>query len=234
MDGDIGFAEFRRNVNLTMSEICRELFVQNRDSIKILKEETAVRNLARILEAALKLCNRMGFSAMSLRDLSRESGMSMGAMYSYFASKDDLLRLIQAQGRAVVLRVLQSHIDGYDDPRIRLRRAIQAHLYCSEIMQPWFYLSYMETRNFPRDEFQKSLDAELFTEKIIIDIITDGQSKGIFRSLDAYLTGAAIKSLLQDWYIKRWKYSRRKVTVERYCEFLIEFVESYLFFDVET
>ena len=234
MDGDISFAQFRRETNLTISETCRQIFVQNRDSVKIQKEEIAVRNLVKIVEATLTLCNRMGFAAMSLRDLGRETGLSMGALYSYFSSKDDLLRLIQRQGRAVILRILQTHLEGHDDPRVRLRRVVQAHLYCSEIMQPWFYLAYMETRSFPRDEFEKSLEAELYTEKIIIDIIIEGQSRGFFRRINADLAGAAAKSLLQDWYMKKWKYSGRKVTVEEYCEFVIEFLESFLLVEEES
>ena len=234
MDGDISFAQFRRDTNLTMAGICREIFVQNRDSVKILKEEIAVRNLVNIVEATLKLCNRRGFAAMSLRDLCRETGLSMGALYSYFNGKDDLLRLIQRQGRAVILRILQTQMEEYDDPRIRLRRVVQAHLYCSEIMQPWFYLSYMETRNFPTDEFEKSLEAELLTEKIIIDTIIEGQSRGIFRAINADLAGAATKSLLQDWYLKRWKYSGRKVTVEEYSAFVLDFLESFLLVEAES
>ncbi len=228
MNGDISFAEFKRTAKLSLPEICREIFHDNRQSIKVLKEEVAVRNLVKIVEATLRLCNTMGFATMSLRDLSRESGLSMGAMYSYFRSKDDLLRLLQGQGRAVVQRILENSLAGCENPLMKLRRAIQAHLYCSEILQPWFYLSYMETRGFPKDEFYRALEAELYTEKILVDIMSEGQSVGCFRQVNADFVGAAIKSILQDWYLKRWKYSRRKVSVEDYCGFIIDFVESYL------
>ena len=52
----------------------------------------------------------MGFDAMSLRDLSRESGLSMGALYSYFTSKDDLLSMIQYHGQSAVEKILHEHI----------------------------------------------------------------------------------------------------------------------------
>jgi hypothetical protein len=32
--------------------------------------------------------------------------------------------------------------------------------------------------------------------------------------------------MLQDWYLKRWKYARRQISVDDYAEFLIRFVES--------
>jgi AcrR family transcriptional regulator len=45
---------------------------------------------AQILQAALACFARQGFHATSIDDLVRESGLSVGAIYSYFPSKEDL------------------------------------------------------------------------------------------------------------------------------------------------
>jgi hypothetical protein len=37
-----------------------------------------------------------------------------------------------------------------------------------------------------------------------------------------------IKAMLQDWYVKRWKYARRQISVDNYAEFVIGFIESAL------
>jgi hypothetical protein len=58
--------------------------------------------------------------------------------------------------------------------------------------------------------------------------LKDGQKKGIFRPVEMELAGAALKAMLQDWYLKRWKYARRKVTVEKYAAFLVDLIETYL------
>jgi AcrR family transcriptional regulator len=165
---------------------------------------------------------------MSLRDLSAEAGLSMGALYTYFKSKDEMLHMILRQGRMVVKRVLQDQMGRSEDPRRQLRTVIQAHLYLSEVMQPWFYFSYMETKNLPKEEQKKAVRAELFTEKILIDILRKGRRKGIFKPIRTELAGAVIKAMLQDWYLKRWKYAARKITVERYAAFVADFVSTYL------
>ena len=171
MHADLKFETFKGLVSLSVEDLCRELFLGNRQSIKIKKEGVAVRNLVRIFDAALTLSNQKGFKAMSLRDLSAEAGLSMGALYTYFKSKDEMLHMILRQGRLVVKRVLQGQVEGIEDPRTRLRTVIQAHLYLSEVMQPWFYFSYMETKNLSREEQKRAMEAELFTEKILIDIM---------------------------------------------------------------
>jgi AcrR family transcriptional regulator len=228
MVDNLDFKTFRRIVDVSMEDMCRDLFLGNRESIRIKKERVAVKNLVKIFDAALSISNEKGFSAMSLRELSAEAGLSMGALYTYFKSKDELLDMIQRQGRMLIMRVLLNQIEGIEDPKIKLKQAILVHLYLSEVMQSWFYFSYMETKNLAKDEHRKAIEAELFTEKIFIDILKDGQKKGIFRPVEMDLAGAALKAMLQDWYLKRWKYARRKVTVEKYAAFLVDLIETYL------
>ncbi|MBN1104773.1 MAG: TetR/AcrR family transcriptional regulator [Deltaproteobacteria bacterium] len=228
MVADLKFKSFKSLVSFSEEDLCRELFLGHRQTIRIKKEGLAVRNLARIFNAALTLSNQKGFKAMSLRNLSAEAGLSMGALYTYFKSKEELLHMILQQGRMVVKRVLQGQVEESDDPRIQLRRVIQAHLYLSEVMQPWFYFSYMETKNLAKEEQKKAMQAELFTEKILIEIMNKGRERGVFRPVETKLAGAVIKAMLQDWYLKRWKYAVRKITVEKYASFVVGFVTRYL------
>ena len=222
------FKTFENTVVISKEDIYRDLFKENQSRIRIKKEETAIKNLARIFDAALTISNEKGFSAMSLRDLSSEAGLSMGALYSYISSKDDLLDMLLQQGRIVVFRVLLEQIAGVDSPKDRLKIAVQTHLYLSEIMQPWFYFLYMETKNFRKEDHKKAIESELFTENIFQEILDQGISAGQFRPVDVLLTSAVIKAMLQDWYLKRWKYERRNVSVEEYAGFLMEVLGSHL------
>jgi AcrR family transcriptional regulator len=215
-------------VSLSKEDICRELFLENREKIKIKKEDVAVKNLVKIFDAALVISNKKGFTGMSLRELSAEAGLSMGALYTYFSSKEELLDMMQSQGRTLVVKVLADQIKEIDDPRQKLRRAIQAHLYLTEVIQFWFYFAYMETKNLNKEKKKQFIEAELSTEKVFSDILEEGISAGLFAPVDRELTAAVIKAMLQDWYLKRWKYRRRKVSVEDYARFITDFVESYL------
>ncbi len=224
MDFDV----FKNRVNMSKENMSREFFRENRDRIKIKKEPVAVKNLMKISEATLSLSNEKGFSAMSMRDLSARAGLSMGALYSYFSNKDELLDMIQQQSLRVAARVLVDQLTGIDDPLLKLKQAIYAHLYLSEIMHPWFYFSYMEAKNLTKQVQKKAIGLELFTEKIFIDIIEQGKQDRTFKEVNKELVAAMIKAILQDWYLKRWKYEMRNISVEQYARFLIDLVESYL------
>lgn len=223
----MNYAEFQQLVKVSKQDICRESFAENRKKIKVKKEKTVVKNLERIFDATLKISNKKGFQAMSMRDLSRETGLSLGALYSYFSSKEELLDMLQRQGRTITKRILEEHINSEVEPAAKLRMAIRTHLYLSEVMQPWFYFSYMETKNLTGSERKKALLSELYTEKIVASILKQGQEKGVFVSRDHQIGAGAIKAMLQDWYLKRRKYARRKVTVDQYAHFVLEFVEAF-------
>ena len=223
----MNFKSFEKQVNISTAEICRELFHSRSNSIKIKKEKVAVKNLAKIFRATIKLANRKGFHAMSLRDLCAESGLSMGGLYAYFKNKEELLTLIQKQGRAIVARVMEDQLAGIDDTLQALETAIRSHLYLSEALQPWFFFSYMETRFFDADEGRRAISGELQTEAIFSDILERGIADGRFTLADPLLVAAAIKALLQDWYLKRWKYRRRGISVEAYADFVISIICAY-------
>ncbi len=222
------YAEFQKQIKLSRLDICREVFAENRHSIRVKKENTVVKNLERIFSATLKISNKKGFQAMSMRDLGRETHLSMGALYSYFSSKEDLLAMLQHQRRTITQRILEASIEKESEPAAKLRAAILTHLYLSEAMQPWFYFSYMEAKNLSRAEQKMAVASELYTEKLFADILKQGQSRGYFLARDPQLTASVLKAMLQDWYLKRSKYRKRNISVDHFSEFVLEFVEAFI------
>ena len=222
------YAKFQKQVSLSKQDICREAFADNRNTIRVKKEGTVVKNLERIFDATLKISNEKGFQAMSMRNLSKEANLSMGALYSYFSSKEELLEMLQHLHRTITIRVLETYIHAQKDPLAKLNVAIRTHLYLSEIMQPWFYFSYMETKNLSKKQQKQSIASELHTEKFFLDILNEGQTQGYFQINDLKLTAGVIKAMLQDWYLKRWKYTKRKISVDRYAQFVLELLEAYI------
>ena len=219
------YARFRRKVMVSMEDICRDIFCKNRKTIKIKKEAVGIKNLATIFEATLKLSNEKGFQAMSLRDLCRETGLSMGALYSYFSSKEELLEIIQEQGRSIAFKVLTEYVKKTDAVPDKLDNAIRVHLYLSEVMQDWFFFSYMETRHFRKEEHKRAIASELYTEQLFCDILDQGEKEGVFQLESSTLTASVIKAMVQDWYLKRWKYSRRNISVDTYADFILSLVK---------
>ena len=55
------------------------------------RQEKAIETKNRIYGAAIELMDRRGFERITIADISRKAGVSVGAFYHYFKSKNDIL-----------------------------------------------------------------------------------------------------------------------------------------------
>jgi len=218
---------FQARHDLTTEALCARILARHRDAIRVKKPHLATANLARIIDATLKLANRTSFHSMTLRDLVGETGLSMGALYAYFDTKDTLLAMILDTVSDVVTEVLdQPPAEIADEPVARLAWFIRSHVFLSETMLPWFVFSYMEAKAFPPRERKKATASEQRTEAMIAAALEAGHAKGRFVVDDVEMTAALIKPMIQDWYVKRAKYRKRNVGPEAFALSLIGFVEA--------
>lgn len=197
--------------------LCAGILERHHETIVVKKPAFAVRKLSVIVTAALELSNRKGFQAMSLRDLSDASGVSMGGLYAYFDTKTTLIKMILTEVTEQVVAVLTSAPPEIAaDPACHLDWLIEAHVRLTEAMLPWFTFAFMEAKNFPSAERRMATDSEELTERIFAETIARGIADGTFRPDTSPLLASLIKPMLQDWYVKRSKYRRRGIDIATY------------------
>jgi AcrR family transcriptional regulator len=203
--------------------MCARIFERHNETIRVRNPNIGVAKLARIIEATLRPGNRRGFHATSLRDLSKASGVSMGALYSYFDSKAALLSMILGEFLPTVTSILLDvSPEVRSDARRHLAWLVDTHVRLSEAMLPWFVFAFMEAKAFPRAERHIAVETEAQTEGIFADVIRRGVKDGVFAVSDADLAATLIKPLLQDWYLKRGKYRNRGTSIEAYVAAVTE------------
>lgn len=206
--------------------LCARIVERHRDRVRVQKAHLAVANLARIVAAFLRLSNRRGFHATSLRELAEASGLSMGGLYSYFDSKETLLLMILGEVASTMQEVLDSVPDAVAaSPPEHLHWVIANHVRLTEVMQPWFVFAFMEAKSFPQSARNAAVESELLTERVLAGILTRGNEAGDFAVADPALTAALIKPLLQDWYVKRSKYRKRGISIAAYIAAVTEMVD---------
>ena len=206
--------------------ICARIIARHRDLVSVRKPELATVNLARIIEAVLKLSSRRGFHETSMRDLAEASGLSMGGLYSYVDNKNTLLVMILTEVAETVGTVLNAAPPGLEtQPKLHLRWLIETHIRLTEAMQPWFIFAFMEAKGFPAPARTLATESELATERIFANVLARGVEQGVFAIDNVDLMASLIKPLLQDWYVKRAKYRKRGTSIQSYVAGVITFVE---------
>ena len=175
-----------------MEASCARIFERHRTTIHVQKADVAIANLVRIIDATLKLSNKKGFHATTVRELAKGSGLSTGGLYSYFDNKATLLSMILSEVGSIaaqVLRTAPNNLRGH--PRAHLAWAIDTHIRLSEAMQPRFVFSFMEAKSFPQAERRIATDAEAATEEMFAEVIARGVASGDFtgREKDLIIRG---------------------------------------------
>ena len=81
-----------------------------------------------VLTGAAKVFSEKGYHHASMRDIARETGMSLAGMYHYFSGKEEILYSIQRYCFRQVLDSLNERLEGVTDPHARLEAFIHNHL----------------------------------------------------------------------------------------------------------
>ena len=209
------FAEFKRVSPIDASNVWQVLIERNAERVPVKRPEVARDNLRRIVESTFRLANKAGFGAMTLRDLSRETGLSMGGLYGYITSKDDLASMIEDMIRHVAGAIPQWLAAHGDGPADRLDALIRGHVYECELLQPWFYFVFMESRTLSAAQRTVAKGAELDMHAALTRLVGEAGEADPAR---AQLVAANAQTLIQDWHVKRWKYKQMKVTVDQFAD----------------
>ncbi len=215
-EGTFSYEQFKKSFPYQDDALYSMIFKRNSDLIGLSREKFAVKNLKRIFDTTFKLTSKIGFQAMTLRDLSKETGLSMGGIYSTIGSKENIAIMM----KDVVVAFneeLMREVGSMDDSKAALERLVKGDLYGSTLLQPWFCFLYFETRSLPRAHQEDSKNIErtqiLELERLIDE--TWNISDGV---IPAGFVASTILSLIQEHYLKPWKYEYSNRAVDAYAQ----------------
>lgn len=158
-------------------------------------------NLVRL---AAELFAEKGFQATTVREIADEAGILSGSLYHHFDSKESIVDEVLSSFLDDLLRDYRAAVAEGGDPRELLGRLVHAayrslrpHRAAITVVQnDWNYL-----RQFPRFDYLGTCEQEI--RDIWIDVIRDGQARGVFRTdIDPKLTYRMIRDTI--WVTVRW------------------------------
>ena len=211
----ITYAEIAKEAGVHWTTVTRHL--GSKEEMKVwLKDMQAVHNESfmdtrtRIMEAGVKIFAELGYHQASLDKVAAEAGLTKGAVYWHFSSKQDLFLAILDYQLSRQLRVLPSEIEQMlkaDDPVLALSEWLSSQL-CAlegEEGKSMLFLEFVTSSREPevREKLKaihgKILDGvALFMEEM--------QKKGWVRAdLDpraiSVMTDALLKGLVVEWLV---------------------------------
>lgn len=220
------FAQFKRVNPIPADTLWELVYTRNADTIKVKRVPAALENLRNIFEATFRLANQVGFGAMTLRDLSQATGLSMGGLYGYLKSKDALAAMIEDIIRHVGQAIPTWFERDALSPLERVDGSLRAHVFMSELLQPWFYFVFMESRVLDAEQRKVARAADVDFQAALAEQIA--RLDGMENDRRAFLLAAHFHSMAQDWHVKRWKYRAEKISVDEFANSLSDLIATQL------
>jgi AcrR family transcriptional regulator len=90
------------------------------------REQTKLANRQAILDAARAVFGEMGYEAASVRDIVRGSGLSVGAFYNYYRSKEEVYQALADDGAHRFRLILRAEYEKAQDFEGFLKTALYA------------------------------------------------------------------------------------------------------------
>ncbi|EKF40685.1 TetR family transcriptional regulator [Nitratireductor indicus C115] len=155
---------------------------------------------AAIREAAVGLIARLGFEAMSMRQLAGEVGVQAAALYRYFPTKEELLYTLMREHMEDLIasweeaRPAAALIDAA--PAGRLATFVENHIRFHLSRRSATHVSNLELRSLSDEKLASILALRARYEDELRAILRDGVSTGQFKVEDVRLTAMAIIQMI--------------------------------------
>lgn len=172
--------------------------------------------IRQLMQAVFQLSRRQGFAGMGMRELSRQSGISLGGLYSWVDSKQQLAEIAVLHTRRIICRGLLDHMHSEASPAEALFGFIRGHLFLTERYREWFYFAYMEARAFTGASRERIQDVQRESRRWLDATLARGVETHGWQLDPQGLSCEHIKALLQHWYVARGQFRQSGVSVEAY------------------
>ena len=160
------------------------------------KPDVSAERVPQIVEAAMKVFARKGFAAARMEDIAQEAGLSIGGVYWYFKSKDDVIVGIMQAIIDADVKALRELLEAPGTVRDRLAQYVLATIEEAIETTPLSYELYglalrdIKVRKHIRSFFTAYRD-------VLAEFVRQGIQRGELRDVDANLAATTFAALYE-------------------------------------
>ena len=193
-----------------------------------IKDKTLInKKREHIANKSVELFVKKGYHQTTVREIAKASGMSMGALYDYISTKEDILFLVCDHIHSTVNNKLKSSFTGEKNSLQYLKDAIKEYYTIVDEIQDYMLLLYQETKSLNKNArkyiFNAELELTIIFENILKQCIREKTIS--LKNKDTTLVAHNIMVTGQMWAFRRWAISRDislKIYIERQTEMIIK------------
>ncbi|MGA8941976.1 MAG: TetR/AcrR family transcriptional regulator [Thermoactinomyces sp.] len=163
-----------------------------------------------IIEGAVRLFVKKGFYKTTTREIAKECGLSIGTMYEYIQTKEDVLYLVCEYIHSELEKRLREVMREEDSGIESLLKSLKQLFRSMDEMRSLVLLIYQETKSLPKDKMKYVLSKEEEITDLFAHILEKGMEDGTIQ-IDASsirLMAHNIMVIGQMWTFRHWALGR--------------------------
>jgi TetR/AcrR family transcriptional regulator, cholesterol catabolism regulator len=184
---------------------------------------------ADIVRAALSLFEQKGYHGTSVGEIAERAGITKGAFYHHFGSKEELLQLIHDEFSAYQEETIRVALDRGDDPREQLRQLVLCMVEGIEKYRPHVTVFFQERRHLSPESLTKIRRKRDQMEGTLVRVFERGVASGAFRpDLDPRTTCLGIIGMCAwtyQWFSPKGRRSGVQIATE-FAEVILKGIEA--------
>src|SRR5690625_578856 len=199
------------------------IYVSEDQILSSIKDRELVeKRRSQMIKGAITLFKEKGFHRTTTREIAKESGFSIGTLYEYIRTKEDVLFLVCDSTYEEVRTRLGLAIN-LEQPSIdNLISLIKSYFYLMDEMQEEILIMYQEVKSLKKETkdyvMEKERDMVKMLERAITSCLPEKTS-----DQDAVLMANNIFVQGQMWGFRRW-ILQKEFTLEEYIDRQIRFI----------
>ena len=175
-----------------------------------------------IIKGAITLFKDKGFHRTTTREIAKAAGFSIGTLYEYIRTKEDVLFLVCDSIYVQVRKRLEAQIDLNNSSAEHFTNVIRSYFYLMDEMQEEVLIMYQEVKSLKNESkeyvLKKEWDMLAILERLIVASFPDSLSprKRKLLANNIFIIG-------QMWAFRRWML-QKQFTLEEYTDYQIHYL----------
>ncbi|TKH05996.1 TetR/AcrR family transcriptional regulator [Peribacillus simplex] len=194
--------------------------MEKREVLASVKDERLVeKRRTQMIKGAVTLFKEKGFHRTTTREIAKAAGFSIGTLYEYIRTKEDILYLVCDFIYDEVQEKLQKEIDQSDGTLESLKLTIAYFYKVMDDMQDEVLVMYQEVKALTKDALPYVLNKELrmvgMFEKVITKCVENGELSLTAKQISLVSHNIFVQG--QMWSFRRWAL-HKEYTLQEYVE----------------
>ncbi|MGH7963602.1 MAG: TetR/AcrR family transcriptional regulator [Candidatus Binatia bacterium] len=182
---------------------------------QVMDEKRLLEGKERISTAAANLFLSDGYHKTSVREIAQKAGVSVGSVFNYFASKEEILFFLLSHVQSETVAILQEQRGEFERRKHEGAAPQELFLLVYEIyvrrydeLRRYIILAHQELKSLTVSERQRLLAGDERIQHFLEEVITWGVEQGAFPAGDIDLKVHCLIVLAQSWAIRHWALKR--------------------------